>query len=248
MRHIISYILNIILIPIYILLSVGLLWYLLPIIQQSSIGVIILGALSQTSLFFILIGSAVFAVILNIVNIFLMKNIKAKARNFFIHIHSWIIALTLIIVVVYGFIFVNPLIVESIEITMPKKIGIGVILTVLILFRTFSNKITGIINRKIQSYDTAKELNTVGRSSIIIVNTLKVFELMFPEMLTLLLLSLFVSWNISSYFIVILMACAIVFIGNIVADFITRNELNKIKEQEQNALVEKISNNLKGRQ
>ena len=246
MKKVLLHIINIILIPILITATFGISWYVLPSIQLSGLGIKIASILSETNLFFIILSSIIASIGLKILNLFISKPIKAKVRNFYNHIHAWLITLSIVTATIYGFVFINPLFVESLEITITRKIGIGITLGALILMRVVSNKIHNIVNRKIQTYETAKELNTQGRSSIIFVNVLKIFEFMFPEMLTLLLLSLFVSWNISSYFIAILVACFVIFVNKIAVDLITRNELKEIKEQEQNALAKKISDNMKG--
>ncbi|WP_300924759.1 hypothetical protein [uncultured Clostridium sp.] len=96
--------------------------------------------------------------------------------------------LTGIILVVLTFILADPLKSTAIEIANARKIGIGICLTLLVLFHLFSSKIGKLINRKLQAYETAKEIGAVGRSSIIFTNILKVFELLFPEALVLLII------------------------------------------------------------
>ena len=50
----------------------------------------------------------------------------------------------------------------------------------------------------------------------------------------------------ASYFIVILISFAIPIIGNIECDFVTRSEINRNKQAEKDALVQSISDNLRG--
>lgn len=118
---------------------------------------------------------------------------KAKLKNFFTHFNTWGIALVAIVLAIYAFIYCNPLVANEVIITIPRKISIGVTIIFLIFFHIFSTKISTLLNRKIQAYDTAKEMNTVGRSSVIWVNFLKLFEVFFPEMLVLLLICYCVS-------------------------------------------------------
>ena len=56
------------------------------------------------------------------------------------------------------------------------------------LYGLFHKKLDKIINRKIQAYDTAKELNANGRSSVVWINTLKVIDFVFPEIILLVVL------------------------------------------------------------
>ena len=76
----------------------------------------------------------------------------------------------------------------EVDIGNVRKIGIGVSFVLLFIFYIFSNKVSKIINRRIQAYENAKELNVVGRGSIIFTNILKLLEILFPEVLVLLLI------------------------------------------------------------
>ena len=78
-------------------------------------------------------------------------------------------------------------------------------------------------------------------------NVLKLLEILFPELIVLMLLCLCVSWNVSIYFIVTLSACLIPVLGNIICDFNTRREIKRNEEIEKDKLAEKISNNMRGR-
>ena len=102
-----------------------------------------------------------------ILNLIFGIKLSAKLRNFFIHFTTWAICALSICLSVYVFIYCNPLVAQEVTISIPRKISIGVTLLLLIAFHIFSNKIKTIINRKIQSYETVKEMNVVGRSSIV---------------------------------------------------------------------------------
>jgi hypothetical protein len=147
---------------------------------------------------------------------------------------------------IYTFIVINPLISNQVEIDIPRKISIGTTIGLLLIYHLFSGKISKIVNRRIQAYETAKESNIVGRSSVIFTNILKLLELFFPELIVLSLLSFCVSWNIACYFIIILIATIIPMIGNIICDFNTRCEIRIKNELERDLLAQKISNNIKG--
>ena len=115
-------------------------------------------------------------------------------------------------------------------------------LALLVVFHIFASKISRIVNRKIQAYQNSKELNVVGRSSVIWVNLLKLIEILFPEILILFLISLIVSWEVAAYFTIILFACIIPMFGNILCDFIARREFIKNNNRAHDKLVDDIAN------
>ena len=176
----------------------------------------------------------------------LTRKESCKLKNFFLHFNSYVVCLIAISASVITFATLNPLIAEEVIINIPKKISIAVCLVGLIIFYTLSNKLKTVINRRIQSYETAKEMNTVGRGSIIFINFLKLFEIFFPEMLMLGLISLCLSWNVASYFVIILIASIIPMITNIICDLNIRNEIIKKNQLEKKLLVDQIANKIKG--
>lgn len=183
--------------------------------------------------------------LLILLNTIFGKYSKAKLKNFFIHLITWTICLVGVILAIYTFMYCNPLVAETVIISIPRKISIGITLLFLIFFHIFSGKLSVLLNRKIQAYDTAKEMNTIGRSSVIWVNFLKLFEVFFPEMLVLLLICYCVSWNVASFFIVILVASLIPMIGNIACDFNTRREIKRNEEKAKAELVKQIAETVK---
>ena len=136
--------------------------------------------------------------------------------------------------------------VTEFELTNLRKIGIGVSFVLLFIFYIFSSKVSKIINRRIQAYENAKELNVVGRGSIIFTNILKLLEILFPEVLVLLLICFCLSWNVAAYFIVVLVAMLIPMIGNIDCDLNTRAEIKRNKQIEEDKFVEKVADNMRG--
>ena len=116
----------------------------------------------------------------------------------------------------------------------------------LFLSHLLAGKIAKVINRKIQSYENAKELNVVGRSSIIFTNILKLIEILFPEVIVLSLICFCVSWNVAAYFLIILVASLLPMLGNIECDFTTRKEIirnNNIKDAK---FIDRVANKIKG--
>ena len=161
------------------------------------------------------------------------------------HLNTWLISIIAIGLSVYTFATCTELVSESIKITATRKIGIAVSLLALLLYIMFAGKLSKIVNRRIQAYEDSKEMNIVGRSSVIFTNILKLIEILFPEIIVLTMISFCVSFNISSYFIVIICACIIPMIGNIEADLNTRAEIKRKKEIESDLLAEKIANNMR---
>lgn len=169
------------------------------------------------------------------------KTISARFKNFFIHLNTWLMCLLAIGLSIATFIMVNPLVAEKVTINIPRKVGIGVLLGCLVLHHLFSNKILTLINRRIQAYETTKESNIVGRSSVVFTNFLKLFEILFPEMLVLGLLCYCVSFNIAIYFLIILVSTFIPMVGNIRCDINTRNEIKRKQEIEKDLLAQKVA-------
>ena len=236
---------NILILPLAILLTAGIVWYSLPALQVSVIGNWLLSFLTPTAIFWITIGSAIgFTLLYVLIKIF-GKYQKAKVKNFFLHLTTWLMALVAIALSVATFVMVEVKVTEF-ELTNLRKIGIWVSFVLLFIFYIFSNKISKIINRRIQAYENAKELNVVGRGSIIFTNILKLLEILFPEVLVLLLICFCLSWNVATYFIVVLVAMLIPMIGNIDCDLNTRAEIKRNKQIEEDKFVEKVADNMRG--
>lgn len=244
-RKIITMVCNILLLPISILLMIGLVWYTLPELANTSMGQSILSIFSTTAIFWITLGSAILFMTLLITKEIISRDISSKLCNFFTHTTSWVMGLVGIALAIATFVMINPLIANEVTITSPRKISIGICLALLIGFHIFSTKLSKIINRKIQSYVNAKEMGVAGRSSVIVVNLLRLLEVSFPELIILALLCFCVSWNVACYFIVILACSLIPVIGNIVCDFKARREVRMLKKLQENAFADKVANNLK---
>lgn len=245
-KSILLILVNIVSIPLSLLATAGIIWYTLPALKLTIIGKAILSVLSPTVVFWITIVSAVLCTVLYIIQGIFNKNLSSKLKNLFIHINTWAIAIVATGLSIATFILVNPLVGKEIAITVPRKISIGTILICLILFHLFSKKLSLIVNRRIQAYETAKESNLIGRGSVVLTNFLKLFEIFFPEMLILALVCCCVSWSVASYFIIVLSSSFIPMIGNIICDFNARSELKKLKEKNDNDLVNKVVNQIKG--
>lgn len=244
-RAILLMLANILILPLAIMLTTGIVWYSLPALQVSVIGNWLLSFLTPTAIFWITIGSAIgFTLLYVLIKIF-GKYQKAKVKNFFLHLTTWLMALVAIALSVATFVMVEVKVTEF-ELTNLRKIGIGVSFVLLFIFYIFSNKVSKIINRRIQAYENAKELNIVGRGSIIFTNILKLLEILFPEVLVLLLICFCLSWNVAAYFIVVLAAMLIPMIGNIDCDFNTRAEIKRLNQIKEDKFAEKVADNMRG--
>ena len=244
-RSILLMLANILILPLAILLTAGIVWYSLSALQVSVIGNWLLSFLTPTAIFWITIGSAIGFTLLYILIKIFGKYQKAKVKNFFLHLTTWLMALVAIALSVATFALVDIKGTE-VDIGNVRKIGIGVSFVLLFIFYIFSNKVSKIINRRIQAYENAKELNVVGRGSIIFTNILKLLEILFPEVLVLLLICFCLSWNVAAYFIVVLVAMLIPMIGNIDCDLNTRAEIKRNKQIEEDKFVEKVADNMRG--
>lgn len=245
LRAILLMLANILMLPLAILLTTGIIWYSLPAIQVSVIGNWLLGFLTPTAIFWITIGSAIGFTLLYVLTKIFGKYQKAKVKNFFLHLTTWLMALVAIALSVATFALVD---VKGTEVDIDniRKIGIGVSFVLLFIFYIFSNKVSKIINRRIQAYENAKELNVVGRGSIIFTNILKLLEILFPEVLVLLLICFCLSWNVATYFIVVLVAMLIPMIGNIDCDLNTRAEIKRLNQVKEDKFAEKVADNMRG--
>lgn len=244
-RSILLMLANLINLPIAMLLTFGVIWYTLPALQSSTIGTWVLSFLTPTAIFWITISCAILFVALIVITKIFSKYQKAKTKNFFVHLTTWLMALVAIALSVATFALVDIKGTE-VDIGNVRKIGIGVSFVLLFIFYIFSNKVSKIINRRIQAYENAKELNVVGRGSIIFTNILKLLEILFPEVLVLLLICFCLSWNVATYFIVVLVAMLIPMIGNIDCDLNTRAEIKRNKQIEEDKFAEKVADNMRG--
>ena len=101
----------------------------------------------------------------------------------------------------------------------------------MIMYCMLHKKLGKLVDRKIQAYDTAKELNANGRSSVVWVNILKTIDFIFPEFILLLVLCFSFSFEVSLYFIVMMGAFIFPIIGNMICD--KRVKIEAVKREEE---------------
>lgn len=244
-KHILLWVLNIISVPLTILTATGVVWYILPLGEGLEIYDFINTHTTMQLRFWITIGSGFLLLLTIVLQILFGKCQGSKTRNFFIHLNTWLACIISTIFAIASF-AINNITTEGILVGIPQKIIIGVDIVFLLMFHIFGGKVSKIINRKIQAYDNSKEMNVVGRSSILWVNFLRLFEIIFPEMLILLLLCLMLSWNVAGYFTMLLIGFTIPMIGNIISDFTVRREVVRLNQQEHEKFIEDIANKVKG--
>lgn len=212
-------------------------WYILPAFQTTFIGKNILKLLTTQEIFIIslsLIGGLILFLILGK----LFNNIKnSKLNNFYTHILTWLLALSLVTEALFTFFVSNTLSTTAFELTMARKVSIGIGVLLMGIYGLLHKKLGKLIDRKLQAYDTAKELNANGRSSVIWVNLLKVIDFVFPEIILLAVLCFSFNFELSLYFIFIIISFFIPIIGNMVCDKRVKREAVRKQEEEREITV-----------
>lgn len=244
LKSFLLFLVNILCIPFGILTTAGCVYYTLP--ELTTVMNMFNIVISPTVIFWVTIASTVLYITCLILAIIFRNSLPPKFKNLFIHLRTWLMGAVGIVLAGLPFIIVNPIFSEGITVDLPRKIGIGVCLSALLLFQIFAKKVTVLVNRKLTAYETAKEVGAVGRSSVVFVNLLRLFEILFPEILLIAIVCFCVSWNMSSYFVVALVACLIPVIGNIECDINIRNKAKADKEAEQNKIAELTAQKIKG--
>lgn len=227
----------ILLIPICLMLTLVATWYILPAFQTTFIGKNILEVLTIQEIFIIslsLIGGLILFLILGK----LFNTIKnSKLNNFYTHILTWLLALSLVAEALFTFFVSDTLSTAAFELNMTRKVSIGVGVLLMGLYGLLHKKLGKLIDRKLQAYDTAKELNANGRSSVIWVNILKVIDFVFPEIILLIVLCFSFNFELSLYFIFIIVSFFIPIIGNMVCDKRVKREAVRKQEEEREVTV-----------
>lgn len=244
-KNILFWFLNILSIPLTIITATGIVWYILPLEEGLQIYDFINQHVSTLLRFWLTVGCGFMLLVTLVLSLIFNRDQKSKVRNFFLHTNTWLACIISTAFAIASF-AVNTISTEGIEIGIPQKIVIGIDIVFLLCFHIFAGKISKVLNRKIQAYENSKEANVIGRSSIIWINLFKLLELIFPEMLVLLLLCLMLSWNVAGYFTMLLIGFTIPMIGNIICDFNTRKEIAKLNEEKHQKLVEDVANKIGG--
>ena len=242
LKFICSFICYLLFIPCVLILSIGATWYLLPAFQSTSLGELIFNTFGEqtilitticagsTTVFFWLMGK-LFTVVKN-----------SKALNFYTHLITWIIAIVLVAESIYSFIASGAINSAGIQLNLIRKIGILSCAVSLLLYALIAPKVRKLVDRRIQAYDTAKELNAEGRSSVVGMQLLKCLDFICPEIFLLVALCFAFNWSISLYFIFIICAFILPLVGNMICDKRVKREVARRKVEEREALVNEIAN------
>lgn len=237
LKFILALLCYLLIIPICLLLTLVATWYILPAFQTTFIGKNILELLTTQEIFIIslsLIGGLIFFLILGK----LFNNVKnSKLNNFYTHILTWLLALCLVVEALFTFFVSVTLSTTAFELTMARKVSIGIGVLLMGLYGLLHKKLGKLIDRKLQAYDTAKELNANGRSSVIWVNLLKVIDFVFPEIILLAVLCFSFNFELSLYFIFIIVSFFIPIIGNMICDKRVKREAVRKQEEEREITV-----------
>ena len=167
---------------------------------------------------------------------------NSKALNFYTHLVSWILALVLAAEAVYAFIASDAIQSAALELNLVRKIGLLACAVAMLLYAIIAPKVRKLVDRRIQAYDTAKELNAEGRSSVVGMQLLKCLDFICPEIFLMIALCFAFNWAISLYFIFIICSFVIPIIGNIICDKRVKVEARKRKEHEREILVNEVAN------
>lgn len=244
-KNILFILINILNIVLGAVTIVGTCWFALPTLKLTEVGMKVTSVLPNSVIFWITIAAASLLLIFYLIKKFCFRRNSAKVKNFFTHLNTWLMTAIAIVFSIIAFIY-SDIEIQNFDLTKLRKSGIIICFGLLFLSHLIAGKIAKIINRKIQSYENAKEMNTVGRSSIIFTNILKLVEILFPEIIVLSLICFCVSWNVVAYFLIILVASLLPMLGNIECDFTTRKEIIRNKRIQDAKFIDDIANKIKG--
>ena len=176
---------------------------------------------------------------------------NSKPRNFYTHLVTWLIAIMLVVEAFYTFIASDTLHAISIDLDLFRKIGILACGVAMLLYAILAPKVRKLVDRRIQAYDTAKELNAEGRSSVVGMQILKCFDFICPELFLLIALCFAFNWSISLYFVFIICSFVLPIIGNMICDHRVKAESKRKKleaaEAQVNATAEAVADLLEQR-
>lgn len=166
-KFILSFICYLVFIPCVIASTVCLTWYLLPEFQLTQLGKIVGNWVGQDAILLTTIVVCASTLLFMIFGKLFTVIKNSKALNFYTHLLTWILALVLIAEAGYTFVASDTIHTAAIDLTLTRKIGILACAVGMLLYAVIAPKVRILVNRRIQAYDTAKELNANGRSSVV---------------------------------------------------------------------------------
>ena len=232
-----SFISSTLLIPITLALTVCLCWYLLPAVRTTDIGLWLIENITEQGIFITTVAGVGCLILFTILTKVFHVIKSSKVNNFCLHILTWLLALVLVAETCYIFFAADTLKAAEFELTLVRKICLGCGMLMMMLYCMLHKKLGKLVDRKIQAYDTAKELNANGRSSVIWVNILKTIDFIFPEFILLLMLCFSFSFEVSLYFIIMMGAFLLPIIGNMICDKRVKKEAIRREEEKIEAQI-----------
>ena len=164
------------------------------------------------------------------------------ALNFYTHIISWLLTILIIGLIGYTFAVSETMVAASFALNAFRRGGILICAGLMFLYTISHKKVGKLIDRKIQAYDTAKELNANGRSPVIWVNILKTLDFVLPELIMFILICFCFNLDIAKYFIVIACSFFIPIVGNMICDKRVKREAKRKAEEEREVVVNEAAN------
>ena len=242
LKFICSFICYLLFIPCVLILSIGATWYLLPAFQSTYLGELILNTFGEQAILITTICAGSATVFFWIMGKLFTVVKNSKALNFYTHLITWILAIVLVAESIYSFVASGEINSAGIKLNLLRKIGILSCAISLLIYALIAPKVRKLVDRRIQAYDTAKELNAEGRSSVVGMQLLKCLDFICPEIFLLVALCFAFDWSISLYFIFIICAFILPLVGNMICDKRVKCEAARKKVEEREALVNEIAN------
>ena len=246
MKKIIFFICSVICYVLFIPSLMGIIiggsWYLLPACQETTLGTTLLNALGTDGIMWATIGCGIGTVVFFILGKVFTVIKNSKALNFYTHIVSWLLTILIIALIGYTFAVSETMIAASFALNAFRRGGILICAGLMFLYSMLHRKIGKLIDRKLQAYDTAKELNAEGRSSVVWVNILKTLDFVLPELILFILICFCFNLDIAKYFIVIAFSFFIPILGNMICDKRVKIEARRRKEEAREKLVNEVAN------
>lgn len=187
-KFILSFLCYLLLIPLLLALTICLTWYVLPAFQATFIGEWIGNQLPDRTMLIATCTIAGCVVIFFTLSRIFRVIKSSKPNNFYTHFVTWLLAFVIAAESLFTFFAAENLSTIAFDLDLTRKIGIIAGGVGMLLYSIFNPKIKTLVDRKIQAYDTAKELNANGRSSVVGVQILKTLDFCCPELLLMMVL------------------------------------------------------------
>ena len=179
-NFIFSFICYLLLIPCLLLLCTSAIWYILPASQLTGLGLKLAQVLDKESILLFTMLSIICTFFFWFMGKLFTVIKTSKALNFYTHLISWLMALVLCGLAVYVFFASKTLQSAPVRLDLTRKLGILSCVIAMLFYIIIAPKVRRLVDRRIQAYDTAKELNADSRSSVVGMQILKCFDFVCP--------------------------------------------------------------------